>query len=431
MLNSLLTGNNFQQRIINQIAMKHSQTAMCVKPSVLLICLFLVALVCGCAPIIHRPPEEIAVLEKLPVSEYPDFVDDTNYVNLSDSVQQSLSYLKKRPKDMKFKFGQDIYETSHMIDSLVKLLEFTEKKPSADELRKYINENYYVYKSTGSNGSGEVLFTGYYEPFLEGSLSKRDIYKYPVYGTPPDLISIDLSLFSPKYAGEKITGRYTGKTVVPYYDRKEIETSRILDGNAPVLAWVKDPIGLFFLEYQGSGKILLDNGETINIHIHTQNGHPVKMIGTLLIQKKIIPQSEMSMQRIRAYLDSNPEDVKDILNYNPSYVFFKTEKDGPLGYLGVKLTPERSVALDRRIFPPAGLVYIETVKPVVSGSEEITGWTKNSKFVLNQDTGGKIIGPGRADIYWGNGKYAEVAAGNMRHTGSLYFLILKPYPNND
>ena len=266
----------FQQRIMNQLAMNHSKPAVRVMPSLLLICLFLVALVCGCAPTILRPPEEIPVFEKLPVSEYPEFVDDTNYVHLSDSIQQSLSYLKKRPKDMKFKFGQDVYETSHMVDSLVKFLEFTEKRPSADELRKYIDENYHVYKSTGSNGSGEVLFTGYYEPFLEGSLLKSDTYKYPVYGTPPDLISIDLSLFSPKYEGEKITGRYTGRTVVPYYERKEIETGGMLEGKAPVIVWVKDPVDLFFLQIQGSGKILLDNGEMINIHYHASNGRPYK-----------------------------------------------------------------------------------------------------------------------------------------------------------
>ncbi|MFH1074168.1 MAG: MltA domain-containing protein [Candidatus Firestonebacteria bacterium] len=411
--------------------MKISKPVSYIKICILLIASFFTLFLYGCFGRILRSAPEPAALIKLSSSESPEFIDDIDYDNLVHGIGKSLSYLKKRPKDMKFKFGQDVYETSHMVDSLVKFLEFTEKKPSADELRKHINENYYIYKSTGSNGSGDVLFTGYYEPFLEGSLLKSDTYKYPVYGIPPDLISIDLSLFSRKYAGEKITGRYTGETVVPYYDRKEIETGGILDGKAPVLAWVKDPIDLFFLQYQGSGKILLDNGETINIHYHAQNGHPVKMIGTLLIQKKIIPQSEMSMQRIRAYLDSNPEEVQDILNYNPSYVFFKTEEDGPLGYLGVKLTPGRSVALDRRIFPPAGLVYIETEKPVVSGSGEITGWIKNSKFVLNQDTGGKIIGPGRADIYWGNGKYAEVAAGNMRHMGSLYFLILKPYPNNN
>ena len=403
-----------------------SKSVSYMKISVLLVSSFFTLFLYGCFGRILSPAPEPAALVKLSSSEYPAFIDDTDYDNLGESIRQSLSYLNKRPKDTKFKFGQDLYEKSYMVDSLVKLLEFIEKKPCADELRKYIDENYHVYKSTGSNGSGEVLFTGYYEPFLEGSLLKSDTYKYPVYGTPPDLISIDLSLFSPKFEGEKITGRYTGQTVVPYYERKEIEAGGMLDNKAPVIAWVKDPIDLFFLQIQGSGKILLDNGETINIHYHVSNGRPYKSIGNLLIQKKIIPHSEMSMQRIRAYLDSNPEDVQDILNYNPSYVFFKTEEDGPLGYLGVKLTPGRSVALDRRIFPLAGIVYLETVKPRVSGNGEIAEWIKSSKFVLNQDTGGAIRGPGRADIFWGNGKYAETAAGNMRHKGSLYFLILKP-----
>mgnify|MGYP001408359845 FL=1 len=411
--------------------MNNFKSVQLIKISVLLICFFLVSVLYGCKSAILKPTTELSSLVKLSFSEYPEFIDDTYYDNLEDGILQSLSYLKKRPQDTKFKFGQDVYETSHMVNSLVKFLEFTEKKPSADELRKYINENYYVYKSTGSNGSGEVLFTGYYEPLLEGSLLKSDTFQEPVYGTPSDLISIDLSLFSPKYAGEKITGRYTGQTVVPYYERKEIETERMLEGKAPVLAWVKDPVDLFFLQIQGSGKILLENGKTINIHYHAQNGHPYKAIGSLLIQKKIIPPSEMSMQRIRAYLDSNPEDVQNILNYNPSYVFFQTEEGGPRGCLDVKLTPGRSVALDRRTFPPAGLVYIETEKPQLSGNGEIAGWIKNNRFVLNQDTGGAIRGPGRADIFWGNGKYAETAAGNMRHKGSLYFLILKPYLNND
>ncbi len=411
--------------------MNQSKTVMRVITSVLLICIFLTSLFFGCAQLILRPPEEIPVFAKLSVSEYPWFVDDTNYVSLSDSIQQSLSYLQKRPKDMKFKFGQDVYETSHMIDSLVNFLEFTEKKPSAGELRRYIHKNYYVYKSTGINGNGEVLFTGYYEPLLEGSLIKSETYKYPVYGTPPDLISIDLSLFSTKYAGEKITGRYTGRTVVPYYERKEIETGKMLEGKAPVIVWVKNPIDLFFLQIQGSGKINLDNGETINVHYHASNGQPYKSIGNLLIEKGIVPRSEMSMQRIRAYLSSNPDQIDDTLNYNPSYVFFKTEKEGPLGYLDVRLTPERSIASDRRIFPLAGLAYIDTVKPVLDENGNIKEWLKSNKFVLNQDTGGAIRGPGRADIFWGNGKYAEIAAGNMQHKGSLYFLILKPDPTND
>jgi len=393
--------------------------------------LFLSAFSFGCATKTIRPPEEIGVLAKLPVSEYPEFTDDNNYENLKEGIIQSLSYLNKRPKDMQFKFGGDLYKVSHMIDSLIKFLGFIEKNSSQDELKQFISKNYLVYKSTGSNQTGEVLFTGYYEPFLEGSLTKSDLYKYPVYGIPSDLVSIDLSLFSPKYAGEKISGRYTEKTVVPYFDRKEIETGGILEGKAPVIVWVKDRIDLFFLQIQGSGKIKTDNGEILNIHYHASNGRPYKSIGNFLIEKEIITKSEMSMQKIRAYLSANPERTDDTLNYNPSYVFFKTEKEGPLGYLGVKLTPERSVALDRSIFPPAGLVYIETEKPVVNESGKITGWVKNSKFVLNQDTGGAIRGPGRADIFWGNGEYAETAAGNMQHKGSLYFLILKPYSDNE
>ncbi|MBA3036429.1 MAG: murein transglycosylase [Desulfobacterium sp.] len=385
----------------------------------------LVSVFAGCAKIILKPGVKPSAIIKLSSSSYPDFTDDMNYENLDESIKQSLSYLFKRPASSKFKFGDDIYTTSQMIKSLEAFQKFIVSRPSADELRKYINTNYYVYKSAGSNRKEEVLFTGYYEPELDGSLFKSDIYKYPVYGIPADLVSMDLSLFSPKYQGEKITGRYTGQRVVPYYERREIEAGAIADNEAYIIAWVKDPVGLFFLQIQGSGKINLDNGETVNVHYHASNGHPYKSIGALLIQKDIIERSKMSMQSIREYLNSNPEKMQEILNHNPSYVFFKTEQDGPFGCLEVKLTPQRSIALDRRIFPLSGLVYIETLKPDVDENGEILGWSKCYKFVLAQDTGGAIRGPGRADLFWGNGKYAETAAGNMQHKGSFYFLMLK------
>lgn len=228
-----------------------SKSVSYIKISVLLASSFLTFFLYGCVGRILKPAPVPASLVKLSFSEHPVFVDDMDYDNLEEGIRQSLSYLKKRPQETKFKFGQDVYETSHLVDSLVNFLEFIEKKPSAGELKKYIDENYYVYKSTGSNGSGDVLFTGYYEPFLEGSLSRSVMYRYPVYGTPSDLISIDLSLFSPKYEGEKITGRYTGQTVVPYYERKEIETGGMLEGKAPVVAWVKDPVDLFFFRFRG------------------------------------------------------------------------------------------------------------------------------------------------------------------------------------
>ena len=132
------------------------------------------------------------------------------------------------------------------------------------------------------------------------------------------------------------------------------------------------------------------------------------------------------MQKIRAYLNDHPDEMATVFNYNPSYVFFKLESEGPLGYINVLLTPGRSIALDRRIFPPAALAFIQTEKPVVDSAGQIDSWTDFSRFVLNQDTGGAIRGPGRADLFWGNGPYAEIAAGHLAHTGKLYFLVLKP-----
>jgi membrane-bound lytic murein transglycosylase A len=149
-------------------------------------------------------------------------------------------------------------------------------------------------------------------------------------------------------------------------------------------------------------------------------------MGNYLIKKGKISLSEMSMQKIREYLSQHPEEIDTIFNYNPSYVFFKLEKDGPYGCLEVKLTPGRSIALDRGIFPSAALAFIKTKIPVIDGNSNIHSWANLARFVLNQDTGGAIQGPGRADLFWGNGSYAEIAAGHMKHSGSLYFLVLKP-----
>ncbi|PQP33915.1 transglycosylase, partial [Desulfobacteraceae bacterium SEEP-SAG9] len=137
--------------------------------------------------------------------------------------------------------------------------------------------------------------------------------------------------------------------VTPYHDRREIDNENVLAGKARTIAWVKDPIDLFFLQIQGSGKIYLDNGHTIHIHYHTSNGRAYRSIGKLLIDEGKIPRSEMSMQAIRMYLHTHPEEVQTILNYNPSYIFFKIEDDGPIGYIGEKLTPGRSIAVDWRI----------------------------------------------------------------------------------
>ncbi len=380
----------------------------------------------GCAGLKKEPPVPGPVLERVSPSAYPAFNDDMAYDGLKHAILQSITYFKRIPSDRNFDFGPDRYTAAHLIRSMEHFLNFIQTQPVPDALKNFIRSHYRVYRSVGSLKTRKVLFTGYYEPMLSGRTHRNETYRYPVYARPEDHTTIDLSLFHADFKGRKIVGRYTNQRVIPYYDRRKIDQSAALKGKAPVLAWVKDEVGLFFLQIQGSGKIFLENGSVINVHYHTANGHPYRSIGKLLIDKGKIPREEMSMQRIRSYLHDHPDEVEAILHYNPSYVFFKIEKSGPLGYLSVKLTPGRSIALDRRIFPPAALCFIKTKIPFVDGTGKISSWNDGNRFTLNQDTGGAIRGAGRADLFWGNGAYAEIAAGHMQHRGDLYFLVLKP-----
>ena len=378
----------------------------------------------SCKPMVKPPTRENA-MERISSWSYPDFIDDMTYNDLEQGIIQSLSYLNKIPADRQFIFGKDRYDAEHMIKSLQHFLDFIQNRPAFQDLDEFIQSNYRIYRSVGRNGKGEVLYTGYYEPLLNGSLVRSEQYRYPIYTRPRDLITIDLSLFHEKYKGEKIIARYTGQTVVPYYDRNEIEADGVLDDKAEVLAWAEDPVDVFFLQIQGSGKVQLENGDVFNVHYQTTNGRPYRSIGKLLIDEEKITATDMSMQKIREYLHHHPDEINTVLNYNPSYVFFKIEPNGPLGNINVKLTAGRSIALDRRIFPPAALTFIETEKPVIDGAGQIQSWRRFSRFALNQDTGGAIRGPGRADLFWGNGLHAEIAAGHLKHTGKLYFLVLK------
>ena len=379
----------------------------------------LVAWIGGCAV-----PEKKA-LRPLTVVNYPEFKDDMQYDGLEDSIRHSLSYLNRVQPEKVFRFENDSYNAEHMIRSLETFLAFVQNRPSQYDLNRFIQKNYKVYRSIGSGPDKDVLFTGYYEPFLNARRLPDNQFNVPILGRPDDLVTIDLTEFSPKYKGEKLTGRVIDGMVIPYFERKDIAGEGDLGGKAPVLAWLDDPVDLFFLQIQGSGRVYLDDGVALNVHYDSTNGRPYRSIGRLLIDEGKIPLSEMSMQRIKSYLADNPEQARDILDHNPSYVFFRLEEEGPLGFLNVKLTPGRSIALDYRLFPLPAISFIETAKPILDGHGDIIRWENFRRFFISQDTGGAIRGPGRADIFWGNGPYAEVAAGHMRQRGNLYVMILK------
>ncbi len=390
-----------------------------------LVFLALLLLLAACVPKVKPPVTATQALVKLQPHQFPDFSDDMSYGSMETAIDQSLNYLERLDASTPFRFGPDTFTASHLAKSMKAFCELIKQNRSAEKLRKAIEASFWVYRSVGSDGRGKVLFTGYYEPALQGSMHPSPDYPYPVYRKPDDWVRIDLGLFNPNYAGKRIVGRYVNQSVVPCFSREEIDSKGRLRQKGSELLWVSDRVDLFFLHIQGSGRVLLEDGTALHVNYDCNNGRPYRSIGKLLIDEGTISEEEMSMQRIRAFMEKNPQDIERIFNHNESYVFFRLVDQGPIGAIEVPLTSGRCVATDLSLFPKAALAFIQSEKPSVGEDGTIQSWETFGRFVLNHDTGGAIRGPGRLDLFWGSGPYAETAAGHMKHEGTLYFLVLK------
>jgi membrane-bound lytic murein transglycosylase A len=380
----------------------------------------------GCYPFVKKEVKEPAKALTKVKYFWPTFQDDMDIDSLSLAIESDLKYLNRLKDDTIFTYGPDTFPAEHVRKSLKTFLSIFKKSSDSKKFNQYLKKNFYLYKAAGSWGSKKVLFTGYFEPIFDGSLERDSIYKYPIYRRPDNLLTIDLGLFRSQFSGQRIVARIKGNGLVPYYTRKDIMERKVLEKKDLEIAWLKDPLDVAILQIQGSGMIKLPTGEIIRAGYSASNGHPYKSIGRYMIDNGYITADNSSLQAIRFYIKQNPDIKDEVLNYNPSYVFFRLLESGPLGNIGVPLTPGRSVAVDDRLFPKGALVYIRCQKPIVGKDGNITGWVPFSRFLLNQDTGGVIKGTGRADIFWGSDPYAELAAGNLKHKGEMYFLVKKP-----
>lgn len=290
---------------------------------------------------------------------------------------------------------------------------------TAAEVRQFFERNFLPHQVRQPDGTAEGLMTGYYVPDLQGSRYASSEYPYPLYRRPDDLLTIDLSDVYPDLSEYRLRGRLDGHRVIPYWDREGIDSyERPLAGQE--LFWVADPVELFFLHIQGSGRILLDNGESVMINYADQNGHPYRSIGKYLLERGIMERHEMSMQNIRKWAKNNPQEVAALLNQNPSYVFFReldSNVKSPPGALGVPLTPGRSLAVDRRYIPLGAPVFVETSWP---NSDQPL-----QRLMMAQDTGGAIKGRIRGDFFWGMGAAAGEQAGRMKQAAKFWVLLPK------
>ncbi len=389
----------------------------------------LAILLAGCAlkpPPVPVPPAPKAGLKRLALSQYPLFSDGGDVGPLQLSIHMSLAYLRRLPADRNIDFGADRYPVAHLIQSLETFSQIMGEAPSPEQLNQTIRDRFYVYQSVGRPQKMDVLFTGYYEPLLIAGLFKSPSFGTPVHSKPLDMVEIDLSPFSDDLKGRSIVGQYTGKTVVPYPTRRQIRQKVDFNATAPPIAWLRDEIDLLILQIQGSGRVKLADGTELHILYDGSNGRPYRSIGRLLIDQGRISPEQMSMQAIRAYLRKHPETAHDIMDHNPRYIFFRTAQQGPLGALEQPLTPMRSIAVDRTILPSAALAFIALPMPKVNARGKIEHWRPYHGFALAQDAGSAIKGPGRVDLFMGHGLQAEVGAGHLKHSGALYFLILKP-----
>jgi membrane-bound lytic murein transglycosylase A len=293
---------------------------------------------------------------------------------------------------------------------------------SADQARAFVEDRFSPYLVV-DGASAEGLFTGYYEPLLNGSRQFGGRYTVPLYRPPDDLLRVDLGRFNPELAGYAIYGRITGREFVPYHSRGDITSGALADRGLELL-WVDDPIDKFFLQIQGSGQVRLDDGSLIRIGYAGQNGHPYRAIGRDLIEIGALGREDVTMPAIRDWLEAHPEYAVQIMARNRSYIFFEERPElapdeGPLGAEGVPLTAGRSLAVDPRYIPFGVPVWLDTTAPWPEGDGPLR------RLMIAQDAGGAIKGVVRGDVFWGAGERAEAIAGHMKSRGRYAVLLPK------
>jgi membrane-bound lytic murein transglycosylase A len=356
------------------------------------------------------PPGEMALVKLTDPAQFPDFSEGYHRrKGLKRAAMYSLQYLDKNSSQQFYPYSEEITH-ARAISSLENFITLLDMVQSGQELDAMLKENFDIYVSRGCDEQGTVLFTGYYRPIFDARMEPDSQFKYPLYKRPADL------------ERDEQTGEYRHTNGGAYYTRAEIMNGA-LDGRNLELCYLADPFEAYIITVQGSGRLRLADGSFLDVGYHGDNGHEYTSIGQRLVDDGLIEPSDLSLQGLIRFFKNNPRQIDTLLPMNDRYVFFTPREGGPYGSLNVPVTPFRSIATDKEVYPRACVSWLETVIPAERAGE-ITDHRYRG-FAMDQDTGGAIRAAGRCDVFLGTGPRVGELAGRTLSEGKLYYLFIK------
>jgi len=379
----------------------------------------------ACTPRAVTPPapaEPKLEISAATFASLPGWAED-DQAAAYETFRDSCAAMIKRDRNAAWSLGPIGGINADWIDVCQQL----QPKVTAAEARAFFERNFAplaisdASKPSATKDSG--LITGYFVPELRGSRVQSARFSTPLYRRPPDLVTADLGAFRDEFKGKSITGRIEGVRFVPYPPRAIIEKGELAGKKLEIL-WVDDPIEAFILHIQGSGRVVLENGESIGVGYDAQNGQAYRAIGRDLVERGAMPVNEVTLDSIVNWLRANPKEAQDVMNKNPSYVFFREIKGrGPIGSQGVPLTPGRSLAVDRKFHSMGMPIWLDTTYPANDAQNNVVAGQPLRRLMIAQDTGGAIVGVVRGDFFWGMGPAARAGAGAMKQPGKFHVLV--------
>jgi len=384
----------------------------------ILLCTLIIAIALTAGLLLRHPQPEVITLKPSSFDKLPGWQHTDVKKSLQAFQISCKTFLRQNPERSvgSTQIYMQVKDWQPACRAAVAMSDSTDKQAKAFFQRWFKPVEFY------NHAPVKGLFTGYYLPLLHGSLTKTDEYNVPIYGVPDNLININLSDFNSDFGNRRIVGRVAGNKIVPFHTRAEINKGAIVE-KAPVIVWVDSHIDRLFLEIQGSGIVKLPDGQTMYVGYAGENGAAYTPIARVLIDRGIMTRDTASMQAIRAYLESHPEEIEPVINQNKSFVFFrKLENTAALGAQGVPLTAGYSLAVDRKWIPLGTPLWLNTTRP----NQHVQDTQKPlQRLMIAQDTGGAIRGTVRGDVFWGAGKNATYIAGNMKNEGHYWLLLPK------